>query len=591
MAEQDAKLEKVSYAKERELNSPNAIKQSREARSKKGLKVEIKLASAFVKKVSTVTDETVSSLIRDINEKLNLTRFVEEVVASLAKAPLKLKDVEAATTLCSAMHRSYDEFTDPLVRSLIEQYDQACRSDDKADVARRRVLVRWLSELYMVGLADGDPQLILKIVRAATRAGSPPGPLPDPLPETFPPLPDQGCMNLQAVTVLLKAMGEDLIGPSSEYPPPSIRTKLLALFTAFALGALVRLKEERSALRRVKRRAENESLKRGEISEEASEALSKREKICDDLYQSCIVLCETLSLPKPPSPEELREEEEAKREAADQAIAEKVGLELLNRRKGGEADLSFEAWIFGDEATRAFYENLDDIVAVIPRAILEKPDQALQPSVIERLKASKDSALIAPLETAEQQSAEGSDAVKPEDTDAIGGGSDEFDNPDAIQVDDDEDDNAGISSLKVESVNRPVEELMSKLPDMLTERLVENFARDFAHHNSKSARKRLVQELFNVPRGRTELLPYYARLVAILSKVYVGIGSTLADSIRGAFFRCTRDHRAGSRLNSRLRYTKYLGELVKFGLKCPELECPPAAALAHVEGPQVHPFS
>lgn len=38
--------------------------------------------------------------------------------------------------------------------------------------------------------------------------------------------------------------------------------------------------------------------------------------------------------------------------------------------------------------------------------------------------------------------------------------------------------------------------------------------------NSKSARKKLVKALFNVPRQALDLLPMYARLVAILDKVY-----------------------------------------------------------------------
>ena len=37
--------------------------------------------------------------------------------------------------------------------------------------------------------------------------------------------------------------------------------------------------------------------------------------------------------------------------------------------------------------------------------------------------------------------------------------------------------------------------------------------------NSNGARKKLVAALFNVPRQALDLLPMYARLVAILDKV------------------------------------------------------------------------
>lgn len=42
----------------------------------------------------------------------------------------------------------------------------------------------------------------------------------------------------------------------------------------------------------------------------------------------------------------------------------------------------------------------------------------------------------------------------------------------------------------------------------------------FCFVNSKSARKKLVDALFNVPRQALDLLPMYARLVAILDKVH-----------------------------------------------------------------------
>ncbi|CAN0488973.1 unnamed protein product, partial [Ectocarpus sp. 8 AP-2014] len=40
----------------------------------------------------------------------------------------------------------------------------------------------------------------------------------------------------------------------------------------------------------------------------------------------------------------------------------------------------------------------------------------------------------------------------------------------------------------------------------------------FCYVNSKSARKKLVAALFNVPRQARDLLPMYARLVAILDQ-------------------------------------------------------------------------
>lgn len=43
--------------------------------------------------------------------------------------------------------------------------------------------------------------------------------------------------------------------------------------------------------------------------------------------------------------------------------------------------------------------------------------------------------------------------------------------------------------------------------------------KNFCFVNSKGARKKLVMALFSVPRQALDLLPMYARLVAILDKV------------------------------------------------------------------------
>jgi len=40
---------------------------------------------------------------------------------------------------------------------------------------------------------------------------------------------------------------------------------------------------------------------------------------------------------------------------------------------------------------------------------------------------------------------------------------------------------------------RPVEDLMTRLPELLSVRAVDAFALDFCHHFSKASRKRLIQ--------------------------------------------------------------------------------------------------
>ncbi|CAN0456008.1 unnamed protein product, partial [Ectocarpus sp. 8 AP-2014] len=64
--------------------------------------------------------------------------------------------------------------------------------------------------------------------------------------------------------------------------------------------------------------------------------------------------------------------------------------------------------------------------------------------------------------------------------------------------------------------------LEDELPNCHNQERVDEFAKKFCYVNSKSARKKLVAALFNVPRQARDLLPMYARLVAILDQVCGG---------------------------------------------------------------------
>lgn len=62
----------------------------------------------------------------------------------------------------------------------------------------------------------------------------------------------------------------------------------------------------------------------------------------------------------------------------------------------------------------------------------------------------------------------------------------------------------------------------SPVPPPVSVRLAFREQKKFCYVNSKSARKKLVAALFNVPRQALDLLPMYARLVAILDQVCGG---------------------------------------------------------------------
>ncbi len=74
------------------------------------------------------------------------------------------------------------------------------------------------------------------------------------------------------------------------------------------------------------------------------------------------------------------------------------------------------------------------------------------------------------------------------------------------------------------STNRELELILGRLPTCVSRDLCDELSVNFCYCNGKGPRKRLVRALSEVPRGRLQLLPYYARVAATLSQVYPEVG-------------------------------------------------------------------
>ncbi|CAN0203100.1 unnamed protein product, partial [Ectocarpus fasciculatus] len=110
--------------------------------------------------------------------------------------------------------------------------------------------------------------------------------------------------------------------------------------------------------------------------------------------------------------------------------------------------------------------------------------------------------------------------------------------------------------------------LEDELPNCHNQERVDEFAKKFCYVNSKSARKKLVAALFNVPRQALDLLPMYARLVAILDQAMKTIAPLLIDELR-SHFRYFLRKKAPGQIDHRIKNVRFLGELVKFRVAPP----------------------
>lgn len=122
------------------------------------------------------------------------------------------------------------------------------------------------------------------------------------------------------------------------------------------------------------------------------------------------------------------------------------------------------------------------------------------------------------------------------------------------------------TAIANKSVGAQVDALLAHLPELSTKEAVDQTAMDFCFLNSKASRNRLIKAVQEIPKGRSDLLPLYARLIATLAKympdVAQGLVTYLDDEFRSLQRRKSKDFLGQVRTQN----VRYLAELTKFGV-------------------------
>ena len=172
------------HASNRELFATSEnLKQARAdfAQRKKSLKADLKKCTAFVKKIKIGT--MYSSKPQDVQKEansLNLSRYVEEVVAALLESKPKVNDLPVFSALCQAMHANYAEFLPNLLPSIwgvvLQEKSAAKKLGDctPAELSKlRRLYVRLLTDFALNGLLSStDVNKLTKNVAEWTGAAN-----------------------------------------------------------------------------------------------------------------------------------------------------------------------------------------------------------------------------------------------------------------------------------------------------------------------------------------------------------------------------------------------------------------------------------
>jgi regulator of nonsense transcripts 2 len=549
----------------------------------------MKKNTAFIKRLRTAINASSQSQFVQEIRTLSLHKYLSEIISACYEGLCKLKtpgEIAAGVEIISALHQRFGptEFTGYIGwyigrglatpdKSHLKTLAQEVREREEKDrLARQRVLLRVATELWLVGVLRSledvarpeeagkskDSGKLVEPTKTRTRAENADA---DPFPlEVLKDMlgHDREHANLPLVVIFVKAFAWDILGakpPSAEgrrtvnedgttttgkgddtsasetdeqpsKDPPIIVSELQQRFKNVLLRYFEDVKahllrDQKHILSQARKNAEA-YVKSGEVFEDRQSNYEKQMKAQERLVGNAQVLADALGVEMP----DLKEKDGAAN-TGDGAI----GLVKTGEYLRGQSD---GPGIWEDEDERRYYENLIDLKDRVPGILLEDA---------KKKKTDADEQVGKKIE------------AKPESSDK--------DAENDVKASEAEDQSTAIAN---KSVGAQVDAVLARLPEMNTKDMVDQTAMDFCFLNSKASRNRLIKAVQDIPKGRSDLLPIYSRLIATLGKympdVSQGLVSYLDDEFRSLQRRKSKDFLGQVRTQN----VRYLAELTKFGV-------------------------
>lgn len=532
---ENVKKDRIVKLELRNANSVKNIENIRNANVK--LKSDLKRSTAFVKKLKGINENNINALYKDALE-LNLSRYCSEIVLAISEMHFKTSELIGVLKMVSSLHQRYADFAPDLMEHLLIVF-----KTEKGNAVKKRMTLRFLADLYLVGILDDGEVLVCILNNVLDR-----NPVLYGNRKKKNTTHNTGPLDIALFVSFAKYVGGDFLGISSRkekememrdmnvdkvdkiemVQDKELKNKMKCIYARGYKMIGEMYLNTYDVLQKKGVRNEKELANRGEVSEEHGNEYDHLKKLFEKLSSSVFTLSDLLDMDVP----ELPKDEDALQD--DGA----TGLSLW----GGDGKHEFYiGGPFNDEETRAFYEDLPDILETVPAVVL-----GLSEVEIQRIKEDK-----------------ASNAME-EDCSENGSVEDTF----------------NLVNEEKEPLQEEVEENTSAVPtkrfDLYVETLehmvnrerCDKAAMDFCYLNSKSARKRLTKHLYSCPRTHLQLLPYYARLAAILKPVLSDVGEGLVAYLEDEF-RYIQKKRNQYRLESKLRNIRFIGELIKFKVAPP----------------------
>lgn len=436
--------------------------------------------------------------------------------------------------------------------------------EEKERITRQRALLRVVTELWLVGVIrtlddvskpdDATKGAAGKTTELKTRTNKGVGAEPFPL-EVLKDLLgyDREHANLPLLVIFVKSFSWDILGvkpsgadgrktveedgttegheadrgddgenetPSEEDQPftePEMRERFRSILKKYFDDVKGHITRDQKSIQSQARRNAEAYVKSGEVFEDRQANYEKQVKAQERLVSNAQVIADAIGAEMP----DLKD--------SDDSLAASNGSIGLVKTGDYLRSMGDGAGIWEDDDERRFYENLVDLKGKVPAILLEDGKK------------------------------------KKTDTDEqVGKKLDPAEVPEATKTAETADDQS--TSIANRTIGAQVDALLARLPELTNKDIVDQTAIDFCFLNSKASRNRLVKALTEVPKGRSDLLPSWSRLVATLGRYMPDVPKGLVDYLDAEFRSLQRRKEKDFLGQVRLSNIRYLAELTKFGI-------------------------
>ncbi|KAK9871574.1 hypothetical protein WA026_012955 [Henosepilachna vigintioctopunctata] len=485
----------------------------------------VKRNTAFVKKIKNFTSSQLEVYLKDMSG-LNLSKYISEVAAGLVEAKMKMTDVSAAVKLCSALNQTYVDFSQHLFDNW--QKNLSFKVGEKIlNPSKLRVDLRLYADLVQAGIFNNK--------NAFTLLGN--------VLTTLINMDKEEHFNISIVLSFCKHCGEDYAGlvprnikkledkfkmqiPRSTFLPPEKQQNVKSLLKDYYLSVSKHLVKDHQEIMNFEKQNNRILQTKGELSHERKEKLEAMQTAFEKLHTAAQNFADILDEDMPTLKAQIVVQNQ------ENMIVTGSGPDI------DENSQLFIEKIWCDIETQKFYCQLPELQAFLPTSYMNKTHSSPldQDTVTEEV---LDSDL--PTEDFEEEA--------------------KIEEPPTLVEDDLDDSATTTASNKI-----VLEAFLNNLPNCVNREMIDNAAIDFlVTLNNKHNRRKLIKALFGVNRTRLDLLPFYARFVAILHPALPEVGNDLCQMLRQDFKYHVRK-KDQINIESKIKVVRFIGELVKFKL-------------------------